>query len=71
MSEKDKEILEEIEEQRKIDVEVSKINKDIKINMANNSEKDIKGRLIRDGVETAFSVAPFTKAHRAIKARNL
>lgn len=71
MSEKDKEMLEEIEEQRIIDAKVSKINKDIKINMANKGKKDKKARLKRDGTETLFGIMPFTKLGRAIKARKL
>lgn len=71
MSDRDKEILEEIEEQRKIDEKVSKKNIDLKINMANNGEKDTKGRLKRDVIETATGLAPFTKIGRAIKAKKV
>ena len=39
--------------------------------MANNGEKNIKGRLIRDGVETGLGVAPFTKIMRAIRAKKV
>ena len=71
MSKKDKEILDEIEEQRKIDAKVSKINKDIKINMAHKGKKDKKARLKRDATETLLGVVPFSKLGRAIKARKL
>ena len=70
-TERAKEIFKEIEEQRQLDEKVSRINKDIKINIANNGKKNKKGRLIRDGFEAATGLAPFTKIRRAIRAKKV
>lgn len=69
MSEKDKEMLKEIEAQRKIDIEVSKTNKDLKISMGNTGDKNTIDKLKRDAIESIVGAAPVAKTLRFIKNR--